>query len=66
MKAKQPASDFLSSADLCDFLRLSRAGLAKLFEQPDFPKPFSMTGSIQGRRWAKAEITAWLAAKRET
>lgn len=55
--------DVLCAADVAAMLRVSErtVGETWLRSQPDFPRPFMLTG--KGKRWYRKDIREWVASK---
>lgn len=55
--------DVLCAADVAAMLRVSERTVSEkwLKSQPDFPRPFYLTG--KGKRWYRKDIKDWVALK---
>jgi predicted DNA-binding transcriptional regulator AlpA len=57
--------ELMDMGELADYLALSyRYTRENLTKRPDFPRPYQVVPSPQGRRWAKEDIIAWLEKSR--
>lgn len=52
--------DLVTSAELCETLKIHRATLHRLIHLGKIPTPIKVTPSLI--RWRRDEITAWIAA----
>jgi len=55
---------FVRIIDVCRWLRISKPTLWRLRRRPDFPSPIAISDRVIG--WPRAEIQAWLEARRRS